>query len=163
MVIRYLVKCETCSTPHTLRISVGHNNFQDHSIQCVKCGEEMHVRLELDFKKVSSELKCIENCDFGNQEGAVVNLLPELPVPSDQLHKDGVFPWQSFVRDHFEMDKPFEDVPEGTNIFQDVHIALGGQSGTAEAWNNLKKGWSLHLRGNLDLSKDFLAISGILN
>lgn len=158
MVFRYLIKCGTCTTSHTLRISVGHNNFQDHSVQCVKCGEEMHVRLELDFKKVSAELKCIENCDFSTQEGTVVNLHPELPVPSDQLHKDGVFPWLSFVRDHFEMDdKHPENIPEGTTIFRDVHSSLGGQTGTAEAWSNLKKGWSLHLRGKHELSEEFLS------
>ena len=157
MVFRYLIKCGTCTTPHTLRISVGHNNFQDHSVQCVECGEEMHLRLELDFEKVSAELKCIDNCDFSNQEGTVVNLHPELPVPSDQLHKDEIFPWLSFVQNHFEMNDPSERVPEGTTIFRDVHSALGGHTGTAEAWNYLKKGWSLHLRGKLDLSMDFLS------
>ena len=157
MVFRYYVKCETCDAAHTLRISVGHNNFQDHTFLCSHCKEEIKVRLDLDFEHVGAELKCVENCELSDQEGTIINLHPELPLPESELHTDFSFPWLNFTRDHFGMDKETDEkLPAGVPVIRDVHLSLGGGLATSENWNILKKSWSLYLNGKKKLSKEFL-------
>ena len=104
-VFRYLIKCTTCDKAHTLRISVGHNKWQEHIFDCTTCSEEIKVGMSIDFEKLSTEIKCIANCAPGTKEGVVVNLNPEFVVPKDQINSDGVFPWmQNFTRD-FDLNK----------------------------------------------------------
>ena len=156
MILRYYIKCTTCEAPHTLRISVGHNTYQDHTFPCVNCEEEMKIRMEVDFENIKTELKYIENCEIGNEDGAVINLSPEFPIPPGQLHQDGVFPWMHFVRDHF----PLEDKPATHKIkdkkYTDIHMALGGIFAVSEAWLQIKKAWSLILNDKIDLANKFV-------
>lgn len=46
---RWTVSCGTCKTNHTLRISLGTDRYQEHTFPCVNCGEDMSVRLDIDF------------------------------------------------------------------------------------------------------------------
>jgi hypothetical protein len=41
----------------------------------------------------------ISNCGSGSEEGLVINLHADFPIPEDQLHQDGVFPWMEHVQD----------------------------------------------------------------
>lgn len=156
MVIRYYIKCTTCDAPHTLRISVGHNTSQDHIFQCVKCDEEIQIQMKVDFQTPTTKLIYIENCEKGDKEGSIINLNPELPIPKEQLHQDGVFPWMHFVHNHFPLkDKP-ATLEIGQKKFQDMHLALGGNFAITDAWAQLKKAWSLHINQKTDLEIIFL-------
>jgi len=156
MVFRYYISCLTCGTPHTLRISVGHNSYQDHSFSCANCDEGIRIRLEVNFEAITTELKYLENCQLGDKEGVIVNLNPEFPVPQDQLHQDGIFPWLNFVHDHFSLN----DDSDARQVFEksmvDVHMALGGVFNILEGWECLKKAWSLANNGKEELARKHL-------
>lgn len=156
MVIRYYINCITCDTPHTLRISVGHNTSQDHMFQCVKCEEDIKVRMDVDFKNIKTKIICIENCEIGTEEGNIINLNPEFPIPPDMLHEDHTFPWMHFVSSHFSLkDKP-PTAKIGNKRFLDIHSSLGGNFAITDAWVQLKKAWSLQFNQKHDLSINFL-------
>jgi hypothetical protein len=112
--------------------------------------------MEIDFQKLNTDLIPLENCELGFDEGKVVNLHPELPIPSDDLHTDMSFPWLGFVHEHF----PLEDIPptfESENFkITDMHMALGGTFSISTAWEPLKKAWSLTLNDKNDLASTFL-------
>ena len=156
MVIRHFIKCATCGTAHTLRVSVGHNASQEHTFQCVKCGEGITIRMDIDFQKTTTSIICVENCDNGNEEGTIVNLSAEFPIPTGMLHKDGVFPWMEFMHSHFNLESAPATLEIGKKKFQDVHLALGGLYEVANAWVQLKKAWSLHINNKPDLAVIFL-------
>jgi hypothetical protein len=156
MVIRHYIKCATCETAHTLRVSVGHNTSQEHTFQCVKCGEGITIRMDIDFQKTTTEIICIENCLNSNEEGTIVNLSPEFPIPPGQLHKDGVFPWMEFMHNHFNLEDKPSTYEIGDKKFQDIHLALGGNFAVTDAWVQLKKSWSLHINNKPDLASIFL-------
>jgi hypothetical protein len=101
-------------------------------------------------------LKYVENCQIGEEEGMVVNLNPDFPVPNGQLHQDKIFPWLNFVHDHFSLDDDSKSrqVPEKRMI--DVHMALGGVFNMLEGWGSLKKAWSLTNNGKDELAKKHL-------
>ncbi len=152
MIIRYLTKCSTCEALHTLRISVGHNTSQDHLFQCVKCGEDIQIRMEIDFENLSTEIKYIENCEISTEEGVIINLNPELPMPQGLQNQDHVFPWMHFVEDHFHLENKPATHKFGNKQAQDIHMALGGNFAINEAWLLLKKAWSLELNQKPDLA-----------
>lgn len=156
MIVRAHINCSTCKAPHTLRIGVGHNSYQDHAFKCSKCNEDIQIRMDVDYKNISTEIKCIENCEIGNDEGAIINLNPELPIPPELMHQDGVFPWMHFVQNHFQLNNQ-SGVKQIDNIkFQDIHMALGGNFATTDAWLLLKKAWSLQNNQRPDLAIELL-------
>jgi len=156
MVKRYFIKCATCGAPHTLRISVGHNTSQEHIFQCVKCDEEINLRMEIDFQKLKTEIVCVENCEIGNEEGIIMNLSSEFPIPPEQLHEDKIFPWMHFIQNQFSLDNTTATNQIGAIRFQDIHLALGGNFAITDAWLLLKKAWSLHINQKSDLATSFL-------
>ena len=112
--------------------------------------------MNVDFENVSTELKYIENCEIGYQEGTVTNLDAELPIPSGQLNQDQSFPWMNCVRDFLPLvDKPPTHQTKGRKV-TDMHSALGGVFAVSKAWVPLKKAWSLALNGKTDLAGKFL-------
>src|SRR6266496_4027202 len=100
MVLRYFCKCKTCGRPHTLRISLGHNPSQDHTFRCGGCGEDMVVHLILKPETASCDITCLANCEAGEEEGLVVNLHPDFPIPAELRHQDQVFPWMQRSEEH---------------------------------------------------------------
>ena len=56
MIVRHFVMCATCATPHTLRIQVGHDSYQEHAFQCTECGEPMVVGMHCDQQNASVEI-----------------------------------------------------------------------------------------------------------
>ncbi|MGE0084142.1 MAG: hypothetical protein AB7S75_06940 [Desulfococcaceae bacterium] len=151
MVIRHYIKCDTCNTPHTLRIGLGHNDWQEHTFPCVECGEDISVGVKLDFENISTDLKCISNCKIGSEEGSIVNLHPELAINKDSLHKDYAFPFLE------NMANKIFDHPEGTpNVphdkFEEILEESKRRTYFKEEWDTLKKAWSLQLKGRADIA-----------
>lgn len=116
----------------------------------------MQVRMEIDFENLNTEIKYIDNCEGALEEGAIVNLSPELPIPQGLQNKDHIFPWMHFVEDHFNLESKPSTHKFGNKQAQDIHMALGGNFAINEAWLLLKKAWSLHLNQKPDLAVTFL-------
>src|SRR2546423_1528696 len=93
MVVRQRCKCATCEQAHTLRISVGHNPYQEHTFNCVGCNEEIVVGMKVDLQDRSFPMTYVSNCSPGIEDGQIVNLHPLFTIPQDQLHQDRAFPW----------------------------------------------------------------------
>ena len=155
MVFRYSIKCDTCSTPHTLRISVGHNNWQDHTFMCIECSEEIQVGMAVDYDKITTDIQCLSNCEPTNEEGCIVNLNPEFVVSEDLIHKDNVFPWMHEINKQFDLEKQAKKSFEFNGIkFTDAFLSLGGNQQITEEWQSLKKAWSLEINEKQVISQN---------
>jgi len=155
MVFRYSIKCDTCSTPHTLRISVGHNDWQDHTFMCTECSEEIKVGMAVDYENITTDIQCLSNCEPTHEEGCIVNLNPEFVVSEDLIHKDRVFPWMDEVNKQFDLDKSTQSSFEYNGIkFNDVFLSLGGNQQITKEWEPLKKAWSLEINEKKVISQN---------
>lgn len=154
MVIRHYINCLTCNTPHTLRVSVGHNPYQEHTFSCTNCNEEITVGLNVDFQNTQVDFKYVNNCESGDKEGIIVNLHPDFAIPADQVHVDRVFPWLADV--HQVAGVFLQNNPDVGRIF-DLRSALWGRRSPFEEWEILRKAWSLSKNGKDDLAKKKLA------
>lgn len=155
MIIRYRIKCDTCKTPHTLRIGVGNERLQRHSITCSNCGENFIVEMDVDFDKPSAIPRCVENCSESENEGLIVNIDPRAPVPDKLAHTDMVFPWMEHVPKAFKLDELAQQLPlpNGAGpMLIDIFDVAGGQYLLLDSWKILKKGWSLTVNNKLDLA-----------
>ena len=76
MIIRHYIKCSTCNHPHTLRIQVGHEPYQEHHFNCVECREEITIGMDCDASNATTVIHEIDNCERGTIEGDVINLSP---------------------------------------------------------------------------------------
>jgi hypothetical protein len=152
MVSRNYVKCKTCGSPHTLRISVGHEPYQEHTFRCGTCNEEMIIGLKVDIKTVSINLEYISNCEPGDKEGLIVNLHPNYPIPENLMHTDQVFPWLSeTIKIHEEQEKLLGGISGYRSLEEVRKIALIIKS-ISEWWQIIKKAWSLKLSGKNGLA-----------
>jgi hypothetical protein len=156
MLIRFNVKCLTCEAPYTLRISLGNNSNQKHTIACLQCREDFVVTLNLDAKG----FQCTENCEEVDEVGKIINVSPYCPIPSDKIHEDRIFPWMDRVIEDFELGNRLSQFHNNVSsassplLVFDAYELLGGQILLLENWKILKKGWSLTLNNQLDLAKN---------
>ncbi len=151
MVIRHFGKCSTCGFSHTLRISVGHNPYQEHPFNCGECGEDITVGMDVDFEAPSVDIRQITNCELGEEEGQIVNLHPEVTVPEDQIHEDFAFPWMEHTRDILTAQ---EKQAGGSLAFTSGEKALeffNGNQTPIDGWAIIKKSWSLINHGRITL------------
>jgi len=118
--------------------------------------------VEIDFEKISTKVKCIENSVPSSIGGLVVNLHPEFVIPKDQLHQDSSFPWlndlsrmvgKALRNPKTKLPEPLLD--QGIN-FIDGFTLLGGSKFIVDEWRLLKKAWSLTLSGHADLAQNVL-------
>lgn len=159
MVIRYLIHCNTCQTPMTLRIWVGHNPTQHHAFLCCGCHEEVAVKMDVDLENVSTSVSCLENCSEGNEEGEVVNLNPHFVYDASEEGTDLSFPWMEqarYIQKHSGLEPP--DLPKGDAgpIIVDSYEMLGGITNITELWKTARRAWSLQRNGQVELSTQVL-------
>lgn len=155
MVHRTYCVCTICDQVHTLRISVGHQQIQEHVFQCVGCGESLKIRLNIDLSGPSLSVDFTENCARGAEEGAIVNLHPNFTIPADQLHTDQSFPWMLSTaavskKQHEIMDR--QQITPPDNTLQ----SMKEYQGVSDQWRIIRKAWSLTMRGQDDLAKQQL-------
>jgi hypothetical protein len=119
--------------------------------------------MEVDYKNLRTQLKCLNNCSQSDEDGVVVNLNPEFAVPEDLIHQDHIFPWLLHAPQVFDLGK-IGSKRKGQGGSFDVYNALGGSHFLPEEWQALKKAWSLHTNGRKELSftvrKDFFESRG---
>jgi len=157
MVIRYSIRCLTCDTIHTLRISVGNNPRQEHTFPCSGCEEDLKVEMKLDFEKITSEIFCIEGCKPCDDEGIIVNLHPHFTIHENYLYKDFVFPWLSDSMKIAEKQEGLSSkISTHSKSLEELIAISKKEQRLLEGWSIIKKGWSLSLKGKDDLANDFL-------
>jgi hypothetical protein len=152
MVVRYFCRCLTCGHAHTLRISMGHGPTQQHTFACGKCAQDMSIEVVQQPEIASCEIKCTTNCRDGTEEGLIVNLHPDFPIPEDQLHVDQAFPWLSRVA---AVGKRQESLglrgPQPSSV-QDMQKWRSEIQTHPQQWAILRKSWSLARSGKEDLA-----------
>ena len=156
MIIRHLIKCKTCGHSHTLRIQVGHEPYQEHTFQCVECEEEIIVGMHCNQATASVQIKEVQNCSIGSKEGTIINLSPEFPILKKDLHRDHVFPSLQHTQKIFEMQRKLGiETPKISSFeeFQELALKLKGFNAL---WPIVKKGWSLTIKGKLELAAEIL-------
>lgn len=152
MIIRHFAVCNTCSTPHTLRIQVGHDDYQEHSFACTDCGEQIVVGMHCDQVNANVRIVEKENCSRGNTEGKVINLSPDFPIPAEDLHLDLAFPSGPHVFRLLAAQAALGMRPIPAGDF--LQIASGALNHRPSIlWPILDKAWSLHRRGRVDLAQ----------
>lgn len=153
MVVRCYFKCETCGAAHTLRISVGHNTYQEHTFACGKCGEQMTVGMNVDQVNASVKVEPRINCQYGDEEGLIVNLHPEFTVPDDQLHADKVFPWLDHTRTLVSQQMKMLGGTSGFASLEEAQEFARQNKSPLDGWATIKKAWSLINNGRPEIAK----------
>lgn len=116
----------------------------------------MTVFVTLKPESASCDVQCTSNCEPGSEEGLIVNLHPDYPIPEDQLHQDQVFPWLKHVRDVGKIQHELlGDFPGFKGLEELRRIAAEIQT-PQEAWPIIKKGWSLTRNTQDDLAREAL-------
>lgn len=147
MIVRDMIRCKTCDHVSTVRISVGHDNYQRHDFACVSCEEPIGLGMYVDFKKVSTKLDFCENCEQADEEGTIVNLNPHFLMSETDQGQDQNFSWMSqshYIMGNSSIPPILVPRPHLKGIkFRDTYEELGGIYCTSELWSTIKKGWSL--------------------
>lgn len=176
MINRFRTRCTTCGHCNTLRITLGTEQRQEHTFACAGCGLPTKVALDLDFRNpvsvggnlpsnIPEELKgmfsqpravfhTLENCILCEDEGTITNLDPTFLVPSDLLHKDGVFSWMLEARRIGLVDQS-ETLPKPK--INDIIHGIGGIRELKSAITTLVKAWSVHRTGRFDIRDKIIA------
>ena len=159
MIIRYRIQCLTCGTPYTLRIGVGNERLQRHSVKCSNCHEDFTVEMDVDFDKPSAIPRCVDNCTESEVEGKIINIDPRNPVPDSLVHEDMTFPWMAHAHKTFKLQELIEKLAlqKGDHagpLVVDISEILGGQHLLMDSWAIVKKGWSLTSSNKLDLAEN---------
>lgn len=138
MIVRYSIKCSTCDAIHTLRIGVGHSNYQKHNIKCCKCDEDIVVGLSLDQANTKiSGLVCIDNCEPSDDEGTIVNIHPDFVFPEEHINTDLYF---GAVEQLHYMRTKQADPSDNKQA-----------AGFVDEWAILRMAWSFNIKGKTDL------------
>ena len=96
----------------------------------------------------------LENCERGNEEGAIINLHPDFAISANKLNKDFVFPFIDYVSDN-RISKGTDFKPPSAKLQNQIQRSLF----LSEEWEDLKRAWSLMLNDNIELSKNLTHIS----
>jgi hypothetical protein len=142
MIIRDSLRCETCDTPHIVRIGMGQEERQEHRFPCRTCGEDIAVALVVDYENTRSQVVFIENAAYAPEEAgaAVVNLDANFLIPDDLQGVDGVFP-------------RFDQVRALANTIDFDAPRLRQRPDYAAEWKLLRRAWNLHRSGQKPLSR----------
>ncbi|RFC41354.1 MAG: hypothetical protein DID89_2727545983 [Candidatus Nitrotoga sp. CP45] len=132
---------------------MGHSPVQNHTFSCGSCGEEMSIEVIKKPEIASMGIHCVSNCEESAEEGLIVNLHPDFPIPEDQLHVDLAFPWLGHVQDLAKRQIELgATTPQFSSFEEYRRFALGIQT-PLERWAIVKKAWSLSRNGKDKLSK----------
>lgn len=156
MVIRYYCRCLTCGFVHTLRIAMGHGPTQHHTFQCGGCREDMTIDVVQRPERLGADITCTANCEDGTQEGLIVNLHPDFPVPEDQLHVDQAFPWLKHVRAVGQQQEALGLRGPQPASAETMAEWLSKIQTHPQQWAIISKAWSLARSGRDDLSRGAL-------
>lgn len=156
MIVREYIECETCSEKHTLRIQVGHSNYQEHTFSCEKCGENIVIGMHCDQERGDITIELKENAAPGGKGGHVLYLSSEFPVHKEMINQEYSFPALAHMRAMFEkMVENGLDI-ESDEQYNQLAIQAASTANEEDNWKLIKKGWSLTSKGRLDLAAEKL-------
>lgn len=156
MIVRSSFKCLTCGQPHTVRIGMGQEDYQEHRFPCQNCGEDMVIGMHVDYQNVGWRTEAVENVEHVPEtSGApIVNVDANFTVPEDQRHKDMVFPRLQQMFDLADAAEKFGSLVPVKAIPSDMLDQRPfRRPDVAGEWKLLKKAWSLHRNGREGLSR----------
>lgn len=165
MIVRSPFKCATCGQIHTVRIGMGHETRQTHRFPCVSCGEDMVVALNVDFQKVMHWTEGVENAELTTEElGApIVNVDANFIIPENERHADMAFPRLHQLHEMAEIAEKQGSLISAASIPDGM---LGERPyrrpDFAEEWRILRKAWSLHRRGQDQISRKKITVASDL-
>ncbi len=116
----------------------------------------MTVFVTLKPEDASCDVQCTSNCEPASEEGLIVNLHPDYPIPEDQLHQDQVFPWLTHVHDIAKKQLELLGDFSGFDSLEELSRAAAEIQTSQEAWPIIKKGWSLTRNGQDELAREVL-------
>lgn len=152
MVVRYYCCCLTCGHAHTLRIAMGHGPTQHHTFQCGGCAQDMTIDVIQRPEITSCDITCSVNCEAGTQEGLIVNLHPDFPIPADQLHMDRAFPWLAHVAQVGKRQEELGREGPAFNSIEDLKAQYSQIQTYPVRWAIVRKAWSLSRSGHKSLA-----------
>lgn len=134
MISRIYIKCLTCSDSITLRVQIGHELEQSHTIQCPHCSTDIRFKLILDNPP---NVKAVweENCEeMDDNKGKIVNVGVGFTINKDMLHDDYYFP-------------AFTEVFRRQMLSGGLVVGVGGVSHAVERWKIIQKALRFHFNG----------------
>lgn len=152
MIIRSYFACETCETPHVVRIGLGQEARSSHNFNCSHCDEEIVVDVIADPSNHIAYAEPVGNCvrieDHEAIDAAIINLDANFLIPRDQKHTDTIFPRI------FQMQQMIDVVEKRNSNTAQNNRNLGSipSIGMQDQWKLLKKSWSLKLNNKDKLS-----------
>jgi hypothetical protein len=157
MVVRYFCRCLTCGHAHTLRIAMGHAITQQHTFPCGGCEQDMTIDVLQHRETANCDITCAVNCEVGTEEGLIVNLHPDFPIPQDQLHVDRAFPWLEHVRAVGERQSELGLNMPPFRSLEDFRLQMQSIQTHEQRWAVVRKAWSLTRSGKDTLAAEEIA------
>ena len=95
MIVRTFIECNTCFKSITLRVQLGHRDFEEFKFLCPFCNENLSIGLYLDQKNLKYEIKAMLNCKKTVNEGETgkeIYLSSEIITSNEIIKSDFPFP-----------------------------------------------------------------------
>lgn len=156
MIVRSAFKCLTCGQPHTVRIGMGHEEYQSHRFPCQGCEEDMVIGMHVDHQNYGWRTEAVENAEPTPEakDVPIVNVDANFIIPEDQRHTDGAFPRLKQMHAMTVAAEKAGSLVSGsaipTNLAEQRPFR---RPDIAAEWKLLKKAWSLHRNGHGKLSQ----------
>lgn len=152
MTLRCKVCCTICEQKYLMRIAVGHNQRQEHIVECENCKSSMALELLIDIDNHSTKINYLENCEETNfkdyimldtnGEYKVINLHPELLIPeefkNDPVYNANIWEASRLVEDRLKKVGNISN--DSFKITQEYTINLNQ---IEENWSILKIAWKM--------------------
>lgn len=153
MIVRELVKCGTCGQPHTVRISMGHNEHQRHKFPCGQCNESVEVGLDIDFQNRGWRVVLGENAQPSDVDGVVINLDPNFGIHADHRNDSRHFSRLEQSAKMIRHQQAKYKELYGIDLFAEDKTSLAPRIYHRNEWKLLKKAWSLKRNGKEALAE----------
>jgi hypothetical protein len=140
MVVRFFIRCNTCETPITLRIQLGHSEYEEIKFLCPHCKENLSIGLYIDTKNVSFKIVPMKNCVKSDVGGDFLYLSSEILTTNNIAETEMAFPSLPYIH---QLNKG------------EIKIYLNKQK-IIKNWELLQKAFSQKMLKNYDLENKFL-------
>ena len=135
---------------------MGQEETQSHTFQCLNCGEDITVGLDVNYKKFSHGVVVGENAKYIDEvaRAPIVNVDANFLIPQEQQGQDLVFPRLTQLHELLDTSKKFGKTTQVPlqKLIEKQDQRPYRRPDFHNEWAKLKKAWSLHKRGKHKLS-----------
>lgn len=127
---------------------MGQETRQVHRFTCTECGEDLVVALNVDYENIRHWTEAVENAEHSTEGlgDPIVNLDPNFLVPKEDRGRDRSFSRMQKIAEIIDeaekAGRPLLTMPQGKENERPFR-----RPDYLEEWQQLKKTWSLHVRG----------------